>query len=134
MKPSVILSILVVEDDEMALVLLTSAIELKYPHAMVYSANNGRNGLENYMKYSPDIIITDINMPKMDGIEMIREILAIKRDSPIIAITAYGDKTIREVTRQAGIIIHQYLLKPLDYGQLFEAIDNVLATGLSQVQ
>ena len=133
MHPTATLSILVVEDDEMALAPLSDAIDLKYPHAMVHTAINGRKGLENYIKNSPDITITDINMPEMDGIEMVREILLIKNDAPIIAVTAYGDRTIREVTSQAGIKIHQYLLKPLNYGQLFEAIDNVLATRPGQV-
>ncbi len=55
-------------------------------------ANNGEEGLEKYKKINPDIIITDIMMPKLDGLEMTKRIREENETIPIIVLSAFSDK------------------------------------------
>ena len=121
------LSILLCEDDEISLGLLHGVISTIYPDTSVHCASNGRNGLESFREHLPDILITDIQMPYMDGVEMTAAIQSIKPDVKTIVITAYGAKTIKQSTAKIPIKIDHYFLKPLDYKQLFEAIDDCVA-------
>jgi YesN/AraC family two-component response regulator len=59
------LSILIVEDEPGTLELLTAIITMKYPDLVLHTAGNGRIGLELFKTYTPDIVVTDINMPEM---------------------------------------------------------------------
>ncbi len=64
---------------------------LKSKVKKLYIASNGEEGLELYKKYSPEIIITDVQMPKLDGIEMSKLIKEFDRNAKIIIITAFND-------------------------------------------
>ena len=84
------IDILLVEDDE-------KTIEEFLPFLQRYFINidialNGEEGLEKSQKKEYDIIITDIVMPKMDGIEMIKKIKCENENSKFIIITAYSNK------------------------------------------
>jgi len=57
-----------------------------------YQAYDGKDGIEKYKIYKPDIIITDLNMPKLNGINMIKEIKKIDKDQIIIITSAFGDR------------------------------------------
>lgn len=79
---------------------------------LLYVAENGAEGLELYKKYHPKIVLTDIKMPLMDGIEMSKEIKAISEDVHIIFMTAFSDATYMQeaISMQAT----GYILKPID--------------------
>src|SRR5512136_2842961 len=85
------IAILYAEDDADTRNILGKMIPLKFPDVEFYSAENGKIGLEIFKEYVPDIIITDINMPVMDGIKMAAEIKALRPETIIIIISAYGD-------------------------------------------
>jgi YesN/AraC family two-component response regulator len=121
------LSVLVVEDDETAREILMSVLVLKFPHIPFHAADNGKSGLAQFITHSPAIVITDINMPVMDGIRMAEEIKSIAAGVKLIVLTAFGDRTVLEAARTAGIEINYCLLKPVDYGKLFTAIEQCLA-------
>jgi CheY-like chemotaxis protein len=77
--------ILVIDDDESVLTLFQQFLESNgYAVAL---AVNGREGLEQMHRNNPDLIITDIMMPEMDGLEIIREIRALHPELPVIAIS-----------------------------------------------
>jgi diguanylate cyclase (GGDEF)-like protein len=57
-----------------------------------YQAYDGKDGIEKYKIHKPDIIITDLNMPKLNGINMIKEIKKIDKDQIIIITSAFGDR------------------------------------------
>jgi response regulator RpfG family c-di-GMP phosphodiesterase len=86
-NPSRSISILFVEDDELILELQTSMLAVKFPEVKFYTAINGRQGFELFKVHTPDIIITDINMSEMCGVQMSENIHAIKPETKIIAIT-----------------------------------------------
>ncbi len=81
---------ILVADDEMSIRLLYSE-ELKEEGYEVYMASNGREALEIVEKIPLDLVILDIKMPEMDGIEALRQIKEKRPDLPVILSTAYGE-------------------------------------------
>jgi len=87
-------------------------------------ASSGEEGLKVYHKYSPDLILTDVKMPGMSGLDLIREIHLVDPNVPIIAITAYAcaDDALRAVREGA----YDYLSKPFQVEDLRIIIRNAL--------
>ncbi len=119
------LSLLIVEDDKEALDLLSAMISRKFPAIRVFSAENGQKGLEIFKTRLPEVVITDINMPVMDGIEMAGEIKSIKAETRFIVLTAYTNRVYLEKFIEIGF--SAYILKPVVFTKLFDAIENCLA-------
>jgi YesN/AraC family two-component response regulator len=117
------LSLLIVEDDEDAREILVAIIPRKFPELAIYSAVNGKKGLELFKSHVPDIVVTDINMPEMDGIQMAGEIRAIKPDTRLIVVTADTGKAFLEKAAGEGFEINHCIMKPVDYRDLFAAIE-----------
>ncbi|MCP1912627.1 CheY-like chemotaxis protein [Bradyrhizobium elkanii] len=67
------------------------------------------------------LILSDINMPGMSGLEMLRELRARRPDVPVIMITAYGDAETRKTALERGA--QALLTKPIDFGQVRQAIE-----------
>lgn len=124
-KPSMI-SILLVEDETDTRDILGSVISKKYPASHLQVAKNGAEGLELFMRYSPDIVITDISMPMMNGIRMAADIKGCCAETVVIAVTAFSDTKYLLDAIEIGI--NHYVLKPLDYKKLFAIIDKNIAT------
>ncbi len=86
----------------------------------LYVAKNGREGLAIYKKAHPDIVISDILMPQMDGLSMAKEIRNINPFTPIIITTAFN--TTNFLLEAININIDRYLLKPINIKQLNETL------------
>ncbi|WP_224982311.1 sensor histidine kinase [Geomonas agri] len=117
-------SMLYVEDEADARQMVTRMLAINYPHLTVYAADNGLQALELYRQRMPEIVMTDINMPVMDGIRMSREIKALNPEVRIIAVTAHSDTSYLLSAIEIGV--HHYVLKPLNYQELFTVLDKVL--------
>ncbi len=87
----------------------------------VYSARNGVEGLELFRRHHPDLVVTDILMPVMDGLGMAKEIRAADRDIPIIVTTAYSEASYLLDAIEAGI--DHYVMKPMELARLVAAIE-----------
>jgi len=85
----------------------------------VHLAQNGKIGLEIFLKYqdSIDLIITDVNMPELNGLEMARKIKEINPNIPIIVATAFSNSSYLLEAIELGI--DKYVLKPIDIKKLF---------------
>lgn len=92
--------------------------------AKVILAGNGDEGLKKFKKFNPDVIVTDISMPIMDGLDMSKEIRDISKDTPIVILSAFSEK--EKLLKAIEIGIDKYIIKPIDMEELFEAI-SVLA-------
>jgi YesN/AraC family two-component response regulator len=124
-KSLVPFSLLIVEDDKSARDVVVRVVGLKYPNCTLYQADNGVTGMELFRQFTPDIVLTDINMPVMEGFEMIREIGLMRADACFIVLTAYADKITFEQFKDLNVFA--YLLKPLDFVELFSAIEKCVA-------
>ncbi|MBW1412062.1 CheY-P-specific phosphatase CheX, partial [Campylobacter jejuni] len=87
-------------------------------------AQNGDEGLKKFKKFKPDLVITDIAMPIMDGLGMAREIKEISDDVPIVVLSAYSEK--ERLLRSIDIGIDKYLIKPVDIEELFKVLDYLI--------
>jgi len=118
-------SILYVEDELDARKILGSILSLKYPNTQLFLAENGAQGLELFEKHRPNIVITDISMPIMDGFRMSSEIKALYPETIIVALTAYSDSNFLLNANDIGI--NHCIPKPLDYGRFFSILDESIA-------
>lgn len=113
-------TILYVEDDGVTRKMITLLITRKLPDVTLITASNGREGLAEFEKHAPDIVVTDVNMPEMDGIRMAKEIRKSSKDTRIIVITA--DSDINRILDAIAIGINHYVLKPINHAKLLGAI------------
>ena len=87
----------------------------------VIIAHNGKTGLELFIKNQDiDLIVTDINMPKMGGLEMCAEIKKINKNIPIVVTSAHNDPNFLKKAIDVGV--NAYAMKPVD---LYQLIDNM---------
>ena len=117
------LSILCVEDIKEARNLLS--IYLRRQGAKVIEAENGKQGLEYYQRYRPDVIISDIHMPEMDGVTMVKAIRELNADTPIIFLSAHSD--IELLQEAITLNATQYVIKPVNFEKLQQALKLAVA-------
>jgi len=114
------ITLLYVEDDKETQKLYTDKLSKKVKE--LYIAYDGQEGYDKYLKYKPDIIITDIKMPVASGIDMAKRIRETDETTPIIIISAYN--TVDLLTESLNLDISGYLVKPIDNKKLFFMISN----------
>ena len=86
----------------------------------IATAANGEDAFELYKKFNPDVIITDLRMPKMDGIQLVKKIRESDQNTKIIITTFKRDiETLIEVTE---LKLFKYLVKPIDFSELKKVI------------
>lgn len=124
--------ILLVDDQEILMEGLRALIESQSNMTVVAQAADGRSAVQLAAKLSPDIIVMDVSMPDLNGIEATRQILAVKSDAKIIALSGYCDRRLILEMLNAGA--KGYLLKVCAFKELIHAIHTVAAnsTYLSQ--
>lgn len=92
----------------------------------VEMAANGAEALELLKRYGPDLILMDMKMPGMNGIETLRQIRVSDRSVGVIMMTAYGDAQNMEQAKDLGILY--YMSKPFDLFELRDRVRQILAT------
>ena len=117
-------ALLFAEDEVEARDMLTRMLGLNYPGLKIYLAENGAVGLELFREFRPQLVMTDINMPLMNGIAMARQIRELEPEVTIIAVTAHSDTSYLLSAIEIGI--DHYVLKPVNYEELFGVLDRVL--------
>lgn len=112
------MSVLCVEDDEYTRNAMIGSLARRV--GKVYSAADGEEGLNAFQQFLPDIVISDIQMPRIDGLEMAAEIRRLSPDTPIIITTAFGDNSFLLQAIATGV--DKFLLKPVKKAALHEAL------------
>lgn len=105
------LTVLYVEDEEMIKEEVTFFCKRFIPNFHI--ASNGLEGIEVYKKVKPDVIVTDIQMPKMNGIDMLRE---LNTTTPVIITTAFSD--IEYFLYAIELKVNKFIIKPVDLKEL----------------
>jgi DNA-binding NtrC family response regulator len=112
-------SVLVIDDDPLIRKTLSSYLSKKGFEAVV--AEDGEEGIQKYQEHIPDLVVLDIRLPDVDGLEVLGRIREKNPNASIIIMTAYDDmKTTIEAIKSGAF---EYLVKPLDYVELDLTID-----------
>jgi signal transduction histidine kinase len=112
------ISLLYVEDESATRMQVSRILTAKGYRLTI--AEDGLQGLQAYREYLPDIVLTDIMMPRMNGLDMAREIRKISPEVQIICMTAFNDTSY--LIEAIDIGINQFVLKPVELNKLLEAL------------
>ena len=112
------LSIMYVEDEGVILRSINTMMERKIQD--VYTAPDGEIGLKIFKKHKPQIVVTDIKMPVMNGLEMIEKIKEIEPSTKFIVVSAYGE--INYFLKAIELGVHGFILKPVNVSKLMNLI------------
>lgn len=108
------MKVLIAEDNAASRLYLKDTLETQGYHSRV--AENGLEALEIFKKWKPDLVLSDIKMPKMDGLKFLEEIRKMDTDTIVVMITAYGSEeyAIQALRSRAN----NYLKKPIQHSEL----------------
>ncbi len=115
------LRVLFVEDEDNIARLLKSAIGDSFYSFTL--AKDGKEGVEKFLQISPDIVITDINMPRMSGLEMAKELKKINQNIPVIILSAFSER--EKLFNAIDVGVAKYFLKPYDPDEILEYISSI---------
>ncbi len=113
--------ILIVDDSRVSRKMLRNLLELS-GYEVVAEAVNGKEGLELFEKMNPDIVLMDITMPEINGIESLRAIKKQRESAKVIIISGTGHNQRKIEAINAGAEI--YITKPYDDNEILEALQN----------
>jgi len=116
-------TLLYIEDDEGVRHITLSILRRMFKET--YEAQNGEAGYQLYLEKQPDIIITDIRMPKMDGITLSKKIRETDQETKIIITTAFSDE--RYLIEAVELNLERYIVKPLTKRNLIPALEKAVA-------
>jgi len=129
MEPMVKVSILLVEDDEVARRLLAAILARRFPGALLYPAGCPSAALELFRKHGPDIVITDGDLPESSGLQLAWSIRAIRPGVKIIVLTAGGGNPDGQPAAGRDAGIDYRICKPVNSSALCRAVESCLAGG-----
>ena len=114
-------------DDEVSIVDLLADILIKNGFT-VFKANDGKKGLDDAKKLRPDLVVLDVNMPKMDGFKVLENLKKDKktRDIPVIMLTTRASAD--DISQGMQLYADKYLPKPFEGNQLVAEINKTFAT------
>ena len=125
--------ILVVEDDNSLSVLLRLIMKVQQEDWDVTSAATGLEALSQVERSKPDLILLDIMMPEMDGLEVARRLHGDERyqDPKIVILSALSDPDTQRKAKEAGVL--EYWTKPISPDELREGMLRVLGTDADEL-
>lgn len=90
----------------------------------ILCANDGKEGYEKYLSFKPDIILLDINMPKVDGLTLAKKIREVDKDVKIIITTSYSER--EKLLQAIELYLIKYILKPIEPDELKDAMNKAI--------
>ena len=122
--------VLIVDDESLIRMDLRDIIE-SCGHEVVAEGTNGVEALEFCKKHKPDIILMDVKMPELDGIEAARQI-GFHHEAPVVLLTSYSQQDLIDKARDSGV--YGYLIKPVREEQLVPSLEMALGRFKSDAQ
>ena len=114
--------ILVVDDDKTDQLFLSSILR-KAGHE-VFVAREGEQAYKTFLRMGIELVVTDLNMPNVDGLDLIKGLLALFPDAPIIAVSGKGPTLLAEAVNMG---VRAGLHKPVDPAVLIEAVEKAVS-------
>ncbi|QPI02385.1 response regulator transcription factor [Campylobacter concisus] len=115
------LTVLIVENEGDGKKIVQEVMRDKFEK--VITAQNGDEGLKKFKKYNPNMVITDVFMPIMNGLDMAKSIKEISKDTPIIVFSTNSEK--ETLLKAIDVGIDKYVLKPIDLNDFLVTLENV---------
>ena len=122
--------ILVVDDEKLSLEMVTELLQSSFPDVQLLNASDGIEALEILDRHEVDLIVTDLLMPRLDGLGLLSRVAGRGLHLPIIVMTAFGRSDIEQSVRNLGGIF--YLEKPIDLDLLVVTVEQLLAADRTQ--
>lgn len=122
--------VLIVDDESLIRMDLRDIIE-SCGHEVVAEGTNGVEALALCKKHKPDIILMDVKMPELDGIEAARQI-GFHHEAPVVLLTSYSQQDLIDKARDSGV--YGYLIKPVREEQLVPTLEMALGRYKSDAQ
>lgn len=122
------LSLLYIEDDEDLRKQFMRILKPKFKK--IYEASNGLEALEKYEAFSPDMMLVDINLPLVDGLEVIEKVRKNDKVTPIVVLSAYSDQ--KKLLRAIKLGLSEYLIKPVPHKKLLTILDDIALNSQGQ--
>lgn len=122
--------VLIVDDESLIRMDLRDIIE-SCGHEVVAEGTNGVEALALCKKHMPDIILMDVKMPELDGIEAARQI-GFHHEAPVVLLTSYSQQDLIDKARDSGV--YGYLIKPVREEQLVPTLEMALGRYKSDAQ
>lgn len=119
--------ILIAEDEEYNQMVLQAMIEILYPSVTMETVSNGLEALEKLQKGSFDLVLSDVDMPVMNGYALVSEVKKLGFKVPIICVTAFAISGDREKLLMHGF--ERYVSKPIDMKDLKSVLDPYFVSG-----
>ena len=116
------LTLLYVEDDKELREQFVRILKPKFKE--IFEASDGVEALEQYACHTPDIMLVDINLPKIDGLEVIERVRKNDKDTPIVIVSAYSDQ--KKLLKAITLGLSDYLIKPVPHKKLLALFENIL--------
>ena len=120
--------VLIIDDDEMHLVLVRQILDRE--ECTVLSTADGPHGITLYRDHRPDLVLLDLGLPSMNGIDVLKEIRKIDRNAKVIVVTGYASRETVNIPERHGAI--EVLQKPIEFRTFLEKIRRAL--GLPEAQ
>lgn len=115
--------IVIVEDEIKIREGIAKMIESQTEHVVQGKAVNGEEGVEMVLRFKPDLVITDVRMPKMDGLEMVKILYERKVPLHVVILSGYSEFEYAQKAIRYGV--DEYLLKPLDIADIRNMLEKV---------
>lgn len=124
------LKVLIVDDSLIIRKKISKILE-NLGHDVVFDATNGKEAIDAYIKYKPDLVSMDITMPDMDGITAVKHIIKEDKEAKIIMVTSHGQEDMVIKSIQAGAV--GYILKPISEDKMAQVIGEVFIEYATQI-
>jgi two-component system chemotaxis response regulator CheY len=111
-------------DDAAFMRMMLKDILVKNGYEVLGEAENGLKAVEKYKELNPDLVIMDITMPEMDGIEAVKEIKKINQSAAVIMCSAMGQQSMVIEAIQSGA--KDFIVKPFQADRIIEAVRKVI--------
>ncbi|OUR73947.1 hypothetical protein A9Q76_01805 [Arcobacter sp. 31_11_sub10_T18] len=116
------LSVLFVDDEEIVIDIMQDILPMLFKNS--YYARDGVEGIEQFKQNKPDIIITDISMPHLDGISMLKVIKKIDDNVKIIFLSGHNEQDQIEACKDLN---GEFIIKPISSSILYQALGKVIS-------
>ncbi len=116
---------ILIADDALFTRMLLRNILSEHGFTAIVEAETGAEAIWAYERWKPDLVIMDINMPEMDGMTAVRNILALDPRASIIICSALGEKQLMMEALEAGV--KDFITKPFQAPKVMEVVNRVLS-------